>query len=563
VDWVTRYRRDDLIGDLMAGVIVAIMLVPQGMAYALLAGLPPQAGLYASIVPLLIYSLLGTSRTLSVAPVAIMSMITASGVGAITAEGGADYVALALTLAMMLGVIQIVMGVARLGFLVNFLSHPVLSGFMNGAALVIGASQLKHLIGVSAPNSESLVETMRHVGESAGQANLTTLGIGLFSIGLLVYFKRFLGNHLERVGVSPSIAGPMAKSGPLAVVLLGTVLVWGMGLHDGADVRIVGDIPGGLPPLAAPSLELDHVRALLPTAITLSLVGFMESISVAKSLASKRRQKVDANQELLALGAANVGASFTGGFPVTGGLSRSVVNFSAGANTGLASILTAALVLLTVLFLTPAFYYLPQAVLSAIVVVAVAALIDFQPLAHAWRVNRADAASLVATFLGVVTLGVESGIIAGIVVALALHIWRTSRPHIAIVGRVDTSESYRNTLRHDVTTCPGVVAVRIDESLYFANTAALEDTLLGIVADQPETRQILLIGSAINAVDASAVETLESLRIELRDAGVELALAEIKGPVMDQLRRSGFIDHLGAQRVFLTTHQAMRSLGCP
>jgi SulP family sulfate permease len=301
---------------------------------------------------------------------------------------------------------------------------------------------------------------------------------------------------------------------------------------------------------------------LLPTALAISFVGYMESVSVAKSLASKRRQKIDANQELVALGAANLGAAFTGGYPVTGGFSRSVVNFSAGANTGLASIITAALIALTVIFLTPLFYYLPRAVLAAIIVVAVFGLIDLATLRHVWRYSKADGLSLVLTFLAVLALGVEIGILVGVAVSLLLYLWRTSKPHMAVVGRVGESEHFRNVLRHQVQTCPHVVAVRVDESLYFANTKYLEDSLLSMVADRPEVRHLLLICSAVNFVDASALETLEGLVHELSDAGVELWLSEVKGPVMDRLQAIGFVDELGANHVFLSTHDAMRALAC-
>jgi SulP family sulfate permease len=300
----------------------------------------------------------------------------------------------------------------------------------------------------------------------------------------------------------------------------------------------------------------------LPTALAISFVGYMESISVAKSLASKRRQKVNADQELVALGAANFGATFTGGYPVTGGFSRSVVNFSAGANTGLASIITAGLIAFTVVFLTPLFYFLPQAVLAAIILVAVVGLIDVATLKHVWRYNKADAISMLVTFLAVLALGVEIGILVGVAAALALYIWRTSRPHMAIVGRVGHSETYRNILRHQVKTCPHVIAIRVDESLYFANTKYLEDTILQLVSDRPEVKHFVLIGIAVNFIDASALETLEALMRELRDAGVSFHLADIKGPVMDRLQKVGFVAQVGADKIHLSTHDAMVAVGC-
>lgn len=562
LNWLVHYHRHDLVGDLMAGIIVTIMLVPQSMAYALLAGLPPQVGLYASILPLILYGLLGTSRALAVGPVAIMSLITAAGIGSLVEPGSADYIALALLLALMLGLFQVLMGVLRVGFLVNFLSHPVLSGFTSAAAIVIGASQLKHLLGIKIPNTEAIYELLIYAGQHIAETNLLTLGIGLLSLFILFYFKGGLGSQLKSWGVADGLMIPLTRSGPLVVVLLGALLVWGLRLDETAGLKIVGEIPAGLPPLTLPSLDWSRWQALLPTAITLSFVGFMESISVAKSLASKRRQKVDANQELVALGVANLGAAFSGGYPVTGGFSRSVVNFTAGANTGLASIITALLIALTVLFLTPLFFYLPQVSLAAIVIVAVSTLLDWQTPRHVWRYNKADAIALVVTFVAVLTLGVETGILVGVAAALLLFIWRSSRPHMAIVGRVGQSETYRNILRHQVKTCPHVVAIRVDESLYFANTKYLEDTILGLIADRSEVKHFILIGIAINFIDASALETLESLIRELRDAGVEFHLADIKGPVMDRLKSVGFVELVGADHIHLSTHDAMTSVGC-
>ena len=384
LDWLPRYRRTDLAGDLLAGLIVAIMLVPQGMSYALLAGLPPQVGLYASIIPLVMYGVLGTSRTLAVGPVAIVSLMVASGIGGMNA-GGAELLQLAVTLAVMVGLLQAVMGVLRIGFLVNFLSHPVLVGFTAAAAIIIGFSQVKHLLGFSVPRAEYFYEQVVYTVEHLGQTNLTTLAIGLGAVGVLLYFKMGISAQLRRWGVRPGWVVPVSKSAPLIIVLLGTLLVWGFNLTETAGINIVGDVPAGLPPLSLPSMDPTVWRALLPPALTISFVGYMESISVAKSFASKRRQKVGANQELIALGAANLGAAFTGGYPVTGGFSRSVVNFAAGANTGLASIVTAVLVTITVIFLTPLFYFLPNAVLGAIVLVAVTGLVDVKNIRHIWH----------------------------------------------------------------------------------------------------------------------------------------------------------------------------------
>ncbi|MCB0167196.1 MAG: solute carrier family 26 protein [Anaerolineae bacterium] len=560
--WLVNYRREDLVGDMMAGLIVTIMLVPQGMAYALLAGLPPEVGLYASIVPLIIYGLLGTSRTLAVGPVAIVSLLVATGVAPLAETGSGEYVRLAITLAFLVGIIQLVMGLVRLGFLVNFLSHPVLAGFTSAAAIVIGFSQVKHLLGLSMPSTEQFYEVVLYAATNLTASNPVTVAIGVVSIAVLFYFKQGLGRHLKRLGVADQLVVPITKSGPLIVVLGGTLVVWLFGLNQTAGVSIVGDVPAGLPPLSLPYFDLSLWELLLPTALAISFVGYMESISVAKSLASKRREKVEANQELIALGAANFGATFTGGYPVTGGFSRSVVNFAAGANTGLASIITALLIGLTVVFLTPIFYFLPKAVLAAIIIVAVVGLIDVTAFKHVWRYNKPDAVSMIVTFGAVLAVGIETGILVGAAAAILLYIWRTSRPHMAIVGRLGDSETYRNVLRHPVKTCPHVLTIRVDESLYFANTKYLEDTVLQMVADRPEVKHLVLIGVAVNFIDSSALETLESMMKELRDAGVEFHLTDIKGPVMDRLQAIGFADDVGGDHIHLSVHDAMRVLNC-
>jgi len=560
--WLVNYRRADGVGDILAGIIVTIMLVPQAMAYAMLAGLPPEVGLYASIIPLIIYGLLGSSRTLAVGPVAIVSLLVASGLAPLAEPGSAEFISLALTLALLVGLIQFVMGLINLGFLVNFLSHPVIAGFTSAAAIIIGFSQLKHLLGVELGRHHYFYETVLEAITLLPQTNIPTLILGLLSIGTLVYFKQGFANHLQWFKLPKTIITPLTKAGPLVIVFMGTLTVWLFNLNETAQVSIVGDVPAGLPSLTLPLLDISLWQLLLPTALAISFVGYMESYSVAKALASKRRQKVNANQELIALGLANLGATVTGGYPVTGGFSRSVVNFSAGANTGLASIITAILIALTVIFLTPLFYFLPKATLAAIIMVAVVGLIDIATFRHVWHYNKADAVSMMMTFVAVLAIGVEQGILVGVVVAMGLYIWRTSRPHLAVVGRLAGTETYRNVLRHSVQTCPHVIAIRVDESLYFANTSYLEDAILRCTADCPEVKHVVLIGIAINYIDASALETLESLITELHDAGVTFHLAEIKGPVMDRLKQIGFVEMIGETHIHLSTHEAMQTLGC-
>jgi SulP family sulfate permease len=560
--WLLSYRREYLVGDLMAGLIVAIMLVPQSMAYALLAGLPPEVGLYASILPLILYGLLGSSHALSVGPVAIVSLLVATAIGPLAESGTEAYLQLALTLALLVGVVQLVMGVMRLGFLVNFLSHPLLAGFTSAAAIIIGFSQLKNLLGLSMPRTPFFHESVMYLFRDIDQTHLMTLSIGLGSVGLLLYFRHRVGDQLRRWGVPEGAIMPLTKAGPLAVVFLGTLLVGVLNLNEAHSVSIVGNVPSGLPPVSMPSLDLNVWQALSPTALTIGIVGYMQSIAVAKALASKRRKKIGVNKELVALGAANLGAAFTAGFPVTGGFSRSAVNDSAGANTPLASMITAGLMGLVVILMTPVFFYLPTAVLAAIILVAVGGLIDFSTFRRLWRYSKDDAASMAITFLAVLVVGVEKGILAGVIVTIALRLWRTSRPHIAVVGRWSERGTFHDVQRHSVETCVHVVAVRVDESLYFANINYLEEKLLDIVAEQSEVEHIVLDGTSINSVDASALNTLEGLIRRLGDAGVTLHLSGVKGPVMDTMQDAGFVQKIGLERIHAETQDAFETLGC-
>ncbi|MDW8403782.1 solute carrier family 26 protein [Chloroflexus sp.] len=559
--WLRHYRREHLPSDVVAGIVTAIMLIPQSMAYAQLAGLPPQIGLYASVAPLIVYALLGTSGQLSVGPVAITSLLVFSGVSSLATPGSERYIQLVLLLAFMVGAIKLALGVFRLGVILNFISHPVLAAFTSASALIIAVGQLKYILGYRI-GGEHLHETIAQAIAGLGQTNLVTLAIGLGSIGLLLFFRQGLRPLLRRAGLPPLAVTLIVSGAPLLAVILGIVIAQAFQLDQTAKVAVVGSIPAGLSPISVPAMTMADAQALLPTALTIVLVSVVESIAVAKALASKRRQVIDPDQELVALGAANITASFFSGYPVTGGFARSVVNAQAGAITGLASLITAAGIALILLFFTPIFYYLPQAVLAATVIVAVIGLVDLREPQRIWRTNRGDAFTWLLTFIAVLALGIETGIFIGVGSALVLYLWRTSRPHIAIVGRLGDSEVYRNVERHQVKTWPHVVAVRVDESLYFANTRYLEQALLRIVAERPEVKHLVLIGSAINFIDSSALHTLDHLIDELRDAGVEFHLADIKGPVMDRLKQSELLDKIGEDHIHLTTHTAMLALGC-
>lgn len=561
LDWLGHYERKHLPGDALAGVIVATLLIPQAMAYALLAGLPPEVGLYASILPLAVYALLGSSRFLSVGPSALLSLLIVTQVAAWAEPGSSRYLAFAMATALVVGVMQIAMGAARLGVLTNFLSQPVLSGFTSAAAVHITLSQVKHLLGVPVPRTDHLHELLGELARAVPQTRWPTLAISIASVLLLLFFQYLLPRMLARwKAISPALAQSLSKSGPIVVVSVGTAIVAAFHLGARHGVSIIGEIPGGLPGFVLPALAASEFLPLIPLALTISFIGFLENISVAKSLAAKRRQKVNSSQEFIALGAANLAAGVTGGYPVSTSFARSMVNFTAGANTGLASLITVAVVGLAALFLMPLFHHLPQAVLAAIIIIAVIGLMDFAMPRRLWRYNKADAAALILTFAAVLTLGVERGILIGVGATVLLYLWRTSRPHMAVVGRVPHTEHFRNVRRHQVQTLPHVLLLRIDESLYFANAKFIEDYVRCAVADRPQLRHLVLICNAINFIDASALETLTDLRTQMQDADIELYLTEVKGPVMDRLAPTEFLALLGHERVFLTTQAAYEKL---
>lgn len=555
--WLRRYDREAFQGDGLAALIVTVMLIPQSLAYALLAGLPPQVGLYASMLPLLGYALFGSSNALAVGPVAVVSLMTAAAVGKLAAVGTPEYLGAALVLAVLSGGLLVIMGLLRLGFLANLLSHPVITGFITASGLLIATSQAKHILGVEA-GGHALPEILGRLLGAADQTNLPTLAIGVATLVFLFWVRRSLKSWLQRLGFGSRLADGLAKAGPVLAVLSTTLAVALLGLAD-AGVRIVGAIPAGLPPVALPTFDADLWGRLLPSALLISIVGFVESVSVAQTLAAKRRERIDANRELIGLGAANLAAGVTGGYPVTGGFARSVVNFDAGARTPMAGVLAAAGIGVTALFLTPLFENLPQATLAATIIVAVLSLVDLAALRRTWRYSRADFIAMLATIVVVLAVGVEAGIVTGVLLSVALFLWRSARPHMAIVGQVPATEHYRNVLRHDVVTSPGVLSLRVDESLYFANARTLEDRVYDLVATRPEIADVILMCPAINAIDASALESLEAINDRLRAAGVRFHLSEVKGPVMDRLERSDFLTHLSG-RIFLSQHDAMSVL---
>ncbi|MCZ8147294.1 MAG: sulfate permease, partial [Roseomonas sp.] len=486
LEWAPRYTRGEAVNDLFAAVIVTIMLVPQSLAYAMLAGLPPVVGLYASILPLIAYAIFGTSRTLAVGPVAVVSLMTAAALAPIAAQGTSAYLAAAVTLAFLSGLILVAMAVLRLGFLANFLSHPVISGFITASGILIAASQLKHILGIRA-EGDTLPRIVEGILSQITATNFFTLLIGVSSVGFLFWVRKQLKPRLITFGLRPRLADLLAKAGPLAAIVVSILLVVAFGL-DRQGVKIVGEIPAGLPPFARPVFDADLWVLLLPAALLISLVGFVESVSVAQTLAAKRRQRIEANQELVGLGTSNIAAALSGGYPVTGGFARSVVNFDAGAETPLAGAITALGILAATLFLTPLFRFLPQAVLAATIIVAVLSLVDLKSIRRTYAYSKADFAAMAVTILLVLFVGVEAGIVAGVALSLLLFLWRTSKPHMAIVGQVPGTEHFRNVDRHAVITDPAILSLRVDESLYFANARSLEDRIYAEVAARPALR---------------------------------------------------------------------------
>ena len=561
LSWGHDYNRTALSNDLVAALIVTIMLIPQSLAYALLAGLPPEAGLYASIAPIMLYAVFGTSRALAVGPVAVVSLMTAAALSNIVEQGSMGYAVAALSLAALSGVILLAMGLFRLGFVANFLSHPVIAGFITASGILIAASQLKHILGIDA-GGHTLVEFLISLVEHLPQTNFVTLIIGVTATAFLFWVRKGLKPFLIQRGLSPRAAEIAQKAGPVGAVFVTTLAVWLFGLSSWADVAIVGEVPQSLPPLTMPDLSFDLLSALFVPALLISVIGFVESISVAQTLAAKKRQRIDPDQELIGLGMANIGAGFTGGYPVTGGFARSVVNFDAGAETPAAGAFTAVGLAIAALALTPLVFFLPKATLAATIIVAVLSLVDFSILKKTWRYSTADFTAVSATILLTLGFGVETGVSAGVILSILLHLYKTSRPHVAEVGLVPDTQHFRNIDRHTVRTDPGLLTIRIDESLYFANARFLEDYVLDRVVEDCPIKHVVLMCSAVNEIDMSALETLEALNSRLKDMGVTLHLSEVKGPVTDRLERTHFLEEMTGE-LFLSQYDAWVALAHP
>jgi SulP family sulfate permease len=546
VGWLRSYERADLGPDVIAGLTTAVMLVPQAMGYALLAGLPPIVGLYASVAPLLLYAALGTSRQLAVGPVAMDSILVAGAVGAIATVGAEQYVLIAAALGMMVGVVQAGLGFLRAGFLVNFLSRPVVAGFTAAAALIIAASQLGHLLGVTVPRTHHVHRVVWDALRSFSDWSWPTLALGVASVATLVIFKK----RWPRL--------PAA----LAVVVVATLVVWALGLSS-RGVAVVGEVPAGLPGFQIPMVDTAILIELIPAAATIALVSFMEAISVGRTFAQQFRYDIYPNRELIALGFANLAGGATGGYPIAGGFSRTAVNVRAGARTQLAALVTCAVVIVTLLFLTRAFFYLPKAALSAIIVAAVAGLIDIPGAREVYRVKRTDFYLLVLTFFATLSLGIQWGILVGVGASVLLFLVRTTRPHFAVLGRVPESQTYLNVARHPhAETLEGIILVRVDAQFYFGNVSFLKETVRRLIDDsETPVRYFVLEAAGVNDLDSAAAATLAELDDELAARGIKLVLTRIKGPVRDVLHRTGLLDKMAREgRLYLSTHRAIEVL---
>lgn len=544
---------------MIAGVVVLFITVPQVIAYAFLAGLPPEAGLYASIAALLCYAAFGSSRTLAVGPTAILAMMTLEATSSQALPGTEEYVQLAIKLGLVTGLVLIALRLINFGAVINFLSHAVVTGFISAAAILIITNQLPAILGTGAAPENSMWGVLRHLANSQGDINLVVMLIAGGAFALLVFCRSFFEAVLLKMGVPGQVANNLVKSAPMYAVITGIIITAVYELDVTSGVPVVGSIPSDLPALALVSITLQEIQTLFPSALLIAMVVFMESTSVGTAMASKRRQKIEPNQELVGLGLANIGASLSGGFPVAGSFARTVVNFSSGAVTPVASVITAVLVMVTLVWFAPFFYYLPRAVLAAIIVISAWQLIDVPVIKRIFTFNLIDTITFCCTFLAVLSLGVEMGILVGIAISFVLLIRSSSVPHIIIVGRMGDSEHFRNVERFDTRTSPDVLAMRIDQSIYFVNTRYIESFVLKSVAESADVKHVILICTATNFIDTSGLEMLEHLCDNLHEVGVTLHLAEVKSAVMDKLKYTDFSEHMRG-KIYFTTDLAMKEL---
>ncbi len=557
--WLKTYTKDDLNGDIFAGIITAILLVPQGIAYAMLAGLPAQVGLYASILPPAIYAFLGTSRTLSVGPVSIAAIMIASALSAPEVMVLGSSVENAIILAAEGGIILLLMAVLRMGGLVNFISHPVLTGFTSGAAILIILSQIPHLFGLS-KNTCGL--DLACYTPYFQQFNRYTLGLSFFSLTILIFFGTPLSNLLARFNVKQNVITGISKCAPLLAIIVTTILVRIYQLSEDQQVVIVGAIQSGLPTMSLAFIDNSaQWKALLPSASFIAIIAYVESVAIAKVTANLRGQKINPNQELIALGASNLATAFSGGMSVAGGFSRTMVNFSAGARTQMAMLIAVLILSIAVIFFTDQFTYIPKAALAAVILIAILPLVKLGEILSTWKYDKSDGIAELLTLLGVLAFGIEEGIALGVAITILSYLRRTSRPHIAIVGRIKDTEHFRNIKRHQVETWENLLLIRIDENISFANISYIVDFVEEEANANLALQHVLLIFSSVSHIDSTAFEALENLISALKHKNITVHLTEVKGPVNDKLRQTDFFEHLSPGQIFFQTIDAVEKLG--
>lgn len=553
--WLQDYSSGKLKSDLLAALIVIAMLVPQGMAYAMLAGLPPIMGLYASMLPMMIYALTGSSYTLSIGPVAIISMMTFATLNPLFEAGSPVYIEAAMLLALMVGVISLLLGLCRFGFLIQLISHPVIKSFIIASALLIALGQLKFLVDIPL-NANNVPQFIQSIWEYVGLSHWASLVFGIFSILFLIYVPKLLS--LQAVKQRFGSLSFLIKAVPLLLVILSIGLMTMFGLKE-IGIKTVGEIPSGFPPLHIPFWNWNLVMTLLPGATLIAMVSFVESLSIAQATALQQRSNLNSNQELIALGLANISAGISSAFPVTGSLSRTVVNADAGARSPMAGILSSIFIILVTLYFTGFFRDLPLVILAATIIVSIWKLVDFKPFFDTWRYSKADGIAMWITFLGVICIDISTGLIIGIISTFILMLWRISRPHMAVIGLVEGTQHFRNVQRHHVQTSPEVLSMRVDENLTFLNANSLKGFLITQVSQHSALKHVVINCSSVSSIDFSALEMLEDINAELAKLNIRLHFSEVKGPVMDKLKQSNLLSHLSGN-TYLTHYQATKDL---
>ena len=543
--WLKTYHPTHFKADVVAALIVLAMLVPQGMAYAMLAGLPPVMGIYASILPMIIYAFTGSSTTLSIGPVAIISMMVFSALQPLFAVGSTAYIEAACLLAIMVGIISLILGLFRFGFLIQLISHPVIKSFIIASALLIALGQFKFLLDIPLQTNNipefigSLVNNFHHI-------SFLSMGVSLAAISILVFLPKWVRSDF------------LNKTIPLLLVLSSIIVVYAFNL-DQHGLKTVGIIPTGLPSFHFPTWNFDLVQKLLPSAFIIAMISFVESLAIAQATALQKRDDLNSNQELIALGLANIAAGINMGFAVSGSLSRTVVNSDAGAKTPMSGVMSSLLMIAVSLYFTSFFQNLPLTILAATIFVSIWKLVSFLPFFETWKYSKADGLAMWATFLGVTCIDISTGLVIGIILTFILLLWRISRPHIAVIGLVEGTQHFRNVSRYDVLTTETIASFRIDENLNFLNAHVLKGYIITELSHNPQIQHVVINCSSISNIDLSAVEMLEDLNRELLQLGIQLHLSEVKSPVMDRLNSSRLINMLSG-KIFLSHYQAIQTL---